>query len=264
MKLRGAHYLILAVVVGLVAVFAVNRTIALRTGAAAEPTKKVLVAMADLTAGTALSDRVVQVKDWPQRLAPPQAAASKGQVEGRVLAIPLFKDEPIILTKLAPEGTAAGLVGILGEEMRAFTVKVDDVSGVAGFIHPGDFVDVLMSLPMSDTKGELLSKIILQDVKVLTAGQYWQQNGNNDPKSVNTVTLEVNAEQSEILNLAATQGKIRLTLRSKNNKLVKPTEGVATSALTKNNGRLAKNEILPRQRKPIEVIKGLEKTATVL
>ena len=138
-----------------------------------------------------------------------------GQANGRVLVVPVSKGEPILLSKLAPEGTAAGLGGLLQGTMRAFTVKVDDVSGVAGFINPGDRVDVLMSVPVLESRGEQLSKIILQDVKVLTAGQVWQPNSRNEPKSFSTVTLEVTPEQTEVLNLASTQGKVRLTLRSR-------------------------------------------------
>jgi len=187
------------------------------------------------------------------------------QANGRVLSVPLCKGEPVLLSKLAPEGTAAGLGGLLKESMRAFTVKVDDVSGVAGFINPGDRVDILMSLPVLESKGEQLSKIILQDVKVLTAGQVWQKNSQNEPKSVNTVTLEVSPEQSEVLNLASTQGKIRLVLRSRANKEVKETPGVITSYLMNGHGHALKASPAegPRE-KTVEVIRGMERSSAKL
>ncbi len=260
MSFKGSKYVVLAVVVGLLAVFAVNRALSSKTGPTV-PTGLILVAEADITSGTMLTPRLVKAVPWPQNLMPSQAIRNVEQVNGRVLSFPLTKGEPVLLSKLAPEGTAAGLGGLLREEMRAFTVKVDDVSGLAGFIHPGDHVDVLMALPVIDNKnGEQISRTILQDIKVLTAGQYWQANGSNEPKTVNNVTLEVSPEQSEILNLASTQGKIRLTLRSKVNKEIKQTPGVVTSNLINGFGPgVHEPAPAPKEKeRVVEVIKGME------
>jgi len=140
-----------------------------------------------------------------------------------VVNMPLSKGEPIILTKLAPEGTAAGLGGLLKKDMRAYTIKVDDVSGVAGFIHPGDRVDILMTVAMPSKSGEQFSKVVLQDIMVLTAGQVWQPAGGGDPKSVNTVTLEVTPEQSEVVEPGKVpQGKIHLSLRNRTTSPLRP------------------------------------------
>jgi pilus assembly protein CpaB len=267
MLLKGNRYIVLAVVVGLVAVFAIHRGLAMRTTAVAEPVNQIVVADADISSGTALVPRLVKTEVWPQRIIPQQAVRSVDQVNGRVVAMPLSKGEPILLAKLAPEGTAAGLGGLLKETMRAFTVKVDDVSGVAGFINPGDRVDVLMSVPVLESKGEQFSKIILQDVKVLTAGQVWQPNAQNEPKSFNTVTLEVTPEQSEVLNLASTQGKIRLTLRSRINKEVTHTTGVITSHLVNGHAALksAPAPVSPEPKeKTVEVIRGLSRETAKL
>jgi pilus assembly protein CpaB len=265
MNLRGVHYILLAVVVGLVAVFALHRVIGTKTPVATEATSTVMVAEADVTSGTALSPRLVKAVDWPQRIVPASAARTPQQVDGRVTVVALSKGEPVLMSKLAPEGTAAGLGGLLNPEMRAFTVRVDDVSGVAGFLHPGDCVDVLMTLPVSDARGEQLSKIILQNIKVLTAGQIWEQNAENKPVSVNTVTLEVTPEQSEVLNLASTQGKIRMTLRSRTNKEVKPTPGIVTSHLVNGSGHV-KTPVAagPRPERTVEIIKGLQRTTATL
>ncbi len=268
MSFKGTKYVVLAVVVGFVAVFSVNRVIIAKT-MPSEPVRKVVVAEADITSGSVLSPRLLKAVAWPQHLVPSHAVSSVGQVDGRVLNVALSKGEPVLLSKLAPEGTAAGLGGLLKEEMRAFTVKVDDVSGVAGFVHPGDHVDVLMTLPMLETnKGEQISRTILQDIKVLTAGQVWQANGQNEPKTVNTVTLEVSPEQSEILNLASTQGKIRLTLRSRVNREIKSTQGVMTSSLITGGSTagLAKKAEIPAAPKErvVEVIKGMQISNTKL
>ena len=265
--MKGIHYIIAAVLVGLVAAFSIHRVMSTQTRAPVDPVSKVVVAEADITAGTPLSARLVKIVDWPQRLVPPQAVQDVSQIEGRVVNMPLSKGEPIILTKLAPEGTAAGLGGLLKKDMRAYTIKVDDVSGVAGFIHPGDRVDILMTVSMPSKSGEQFSKVVLQDIMVLTAGKVWQQAGGGDPKSVNTVTLEVTPEQSEVLNLASAQGKIHLSLRNRTNKAIAPTAGIATSGLisgSKHNTLAPPPTPQAPQKRNVEVIKGMQKSETDL
>ena len=133
---------------------------------------------------------------------------------------------------LAPEGTAAGLSGILEDGKRALTVKVDEVAGVAGFLHPGDHVDVLVDLALkSEGQQDHFSKTILHDITILTTGQIWEQKGNEKPMVVNTVTLELTPENAEVLNLASNEGKIRLALRNRNNKTIAQTRGVTTENL---------------------------------
>ena len=262
MLFKKNRFIVMGVVVGLVAVFAIHKVLAMKTSAVAEPVSQILIAEADITAGTALSPHLCKTEAWPQRIIPAQPIRSMDQANGRVLMVPLSKGEPILLSKLAPEGTAAGLGGLLKDTMRAFTVKVDDVSGVAGFIGPGDRVDVLMSAPLLESRGEQLSKIILQDIKVLTAGQVWQPNSRNEPKSFSTVTLEVTPEQTEVLNLATTQGKVRLTLRSRASKEVTHTPGILTSHLVNGYGKAAPASPVSKDKtveRTVEVIKGMDR-----
>ena len=183
--------------------------------------------------------------------------------------VPIAQGNPILLSMLAPEGTAAGLSGILADGKRALTVKVDEVAGVAGFIHPGDHVDVLMDLAIRDAEvQEHFSKTILHDIMVLTAGQTWEQKGDNKPVVVSTVTLELTPEEAEVLNLASNEGKIRLALRNRNNKTIAQTPGVTTSFLVTGAAKkLDKEKVVvqnTRQEKSIEVIKGLERTEAKL
>jgi pilus assembly protein CpaB len=182
--------------------------------------------------------------------------------------VPIAQGNPILSSMLAPEGTAAGLSGILEDGKRALTVKVDEVAGVAGFLHPGDHVDVLMDMAMQGQgQSEHFSKTILHDISILTTGQIWEQKGENKPVVVNTVTMELTPEQAEVLNLASNQGKIRLTLRNRNNRTVAQTSGVTTSILT--GGVAAKKERKvesqpEREQKRVEVIKGLDRTEAKL
>src|SRR4030042_3190551 len=107
MPSKGIRYILLAVVVGLGAVVAIHRGLAMRTNTAAQPTAQVLVAKADITSCTALSPRLVKAVAWPQQIVPPQAVRSVDQANGRVLQVPLSKGEAVLLSQLAPEGTAA-------------------------------------------------------------------------------------------------------------------------------------------------------------
>ena len=228
---RGTIFIVASVVAGLVATFAIHRYVSIKTTIPVAATHQVIIAAGDISPGTALSSQAVKTVTWPLKVIPPKSASSMGEIEGRVVMVPIPQGNPILFSMLAPEGTSAGLSGILPDGKRALTVKVDEVAGVGGFIHPGDHVDVLVDLPLKETS-EHFSKTILHDISVLTTGQIWQAKGDdNKPVVVNTVTLELTPHESEVLNLASNEGKIRLALRNRNNKTVAETEGVTTSFL---------------------------------
>jgi len=263
---RGTIFIAAAVVAGLVATFAIHRYVSVKTQVPVAATRQVFIAASEISPGTALSKPLVKAVAWPQEVVPPNCASSLREIEGRVAKVPIYTGNPILFTMLAPEGTAAGLSGILADGKRALTVKVDEVAGVAGFIHPGDRVDVLVDLSIRDIK-EHFSKTILHDIMVLTTGQIWEQKGDSKPVVVNTVTLELTPEEAEVLNLASNEGKIRLALRNRNNRTIAQTAGVTTSFIL--NGAVEKESKAeaappPRAGKGIEVIKGLERTEAKL
>jgi pilus assembly protein CpaB len=263
---RGTIFLVAAVVAGLVATFGIHRYVSVKTRVVETPTRQVFIATADISPGTALSGTAVKAVTWPQAVIPPNCPSSMREIENRVVKVPIPQGNPVLLSMLAPVGTAAGLSGILDDGKRALTVKVDEVTGVAGFIHPGDHVDVLMDLALDGQKDHF-SKTILHDISVLTTGQIWEQKGDNKPMVVNTVTLEVTPEAAEMLNLASNNGKIRLALRNRNNKTVAQTAGVTTAILI--NGAEAKRETKEaaqpvRDDKRVEVIKGLDRSEAKL
>jgi pilus assembly protein CpaB len=260
---KGVAYMGIAVVAGLVATFAVSRYVAHKTYVPPVLTGKVAVATTDIAPGNALAAGAIKIVSWPKALIPPQAASASNQVEGRVAIMGISTGEPIIFNKLAPVGTAAGLSSLLGEHNRAMTVRVDDVSGVAGFIHPRDKVDVLADMKMRGTE-ENFSKTILQNIMVLSTGQTWVQT-DSKPKVVNTVTLEVTPEQAELLNLASSEGKIRLALRSRLNDKTPETSGVLSSSLfaaVKKAAPAAKEEKEKKVKEDrrVEVIKGMQRS----
>ena len=265
---RGTVFLAAAVVAGLVATYGIHRYVSAKTQVVKAPTRQVFIATADISPGTAITAQQVKGVTWPQEVIPPNSAATMREIENRVVKVPIPQGNPVLFSMLAPVGTAAGLSGILDDGKRALTVKVDEVAGVAGFIHPGDHVDVLMDMAMK-TQGqqEHFSKTILHDITILTTGQIWEQKGDNKPMVVNTVTLELSPEQAEVLNLASNNGKIRLALRNRNNKTVAQTPGVTTSVLI--NGANTQKEsavaVQPvRQERRVEVIKGLDRSEAQL
>lgn len=280
MKLpKGFGYIVLSVLVGMVATLMIHRYVIMRTEPPTQVKRvsQVLVAATDIIPGTRLTDRLAREVSWPQDIIPARALHTFKQVKGRVVMVPISKGEPILLSKLAPEGTAAGLAGLLKKKELAMTVRTDDVSGVAGFIHPGDRVDVLVSLPIPGSKGEKFSKIILQNIKVLSTGQVWAQTPGGceegegcEDRDVEkklkvhaTATLEVTPEQAEILNLGSTQGKIRLALRNSLNMAEVNTSGVATSNLVSGVVKSAPSSENPGSG-GIEVIKGVNRSSASL
>jgi pilus assembly protein CpaB len=258
---KGTIFMAIAGLVGLVAMYIMHSYISAKTRVVVNPTGQVLVAAADISPGTMITQGLVKSVTWPLELIPPKAASSLNQLEGRVVNSPLGAGEPLLLTKLAPEGASLGLAALLAEGKRALSVRVDDVSGVAGFVHPGDHVDVLVEMAMADSKDHF-SKTILQNIPVLSAGQSWEQVRDALPRVVNTVTLVLTNEQAELLNLASNQGRIRLALRNRNDVAPVETRGVDTSTLF----GLAKKEPakmgekLGEKARNVEVIKGLERS----
>jgi len=255
-----------AVVAGLLATFGIHRYVVNKTQVALAPTGMVAVATGDIAPGTALAGVSLKLVSWPKELIPPQCAASLNQVEGRVVTFPISSGEPIMFSKLAPVGTAAGLSSLLNESKRALTVRVDDVTGVAGFLHPRDRVDVLADMKLKGVD-ENYSKVILQDITVLSIGQIWQQTEDDKPKVVNAVTLELTPEQTEIVNLASNEGKIRLALRGGGNKATVETSGVAISNLFAGMMKPPPATMPQKEAKPekcVEVIKGCERSKATL
>jgi pilus assembly protein CpaB len=266
---RGTIFLAVAVVAGLVATFGIHRYVSMKTRVVEAPTRQVFIATADISPGTALSGSAVKAVTWPQAVIPPNCASSMRELENRVVKVPIPQGNPVLFSMLAPVGTAAGLSGILDDGKRALTVKVDEVAGVAGFVHPGDHVDVLMDMPMKGQgqgQQEHFSKTILHDITILTTGQIWEQKGDNKPIVVNTVTLELTPGDAEVLNLASNQGKIRLALRNRNNKTIAQTPGVTTSTLINGGAKKdSKAAVQPdREDKRVEVIKGLDRSEAKL
>jgi pilus assembly protein CpaB len=144
---------------------------------------------------------------------------------------PLQENEPILDGKLAPKGAGGGLPVIIDQGKRALTMRVNDVSGVAGFVTPNTRVDVLFTIDDKVNTTEPSTRIIMQDVRALAAGQSIQPDKDGKPVSVGVVTFLVSPEQAETLALASQQGSIVLALRNSLDTTRVKTFGTKTSAL---------------------------------
>jgi pilus assembly protein CpaB len=204
-----------AVIFGLVAAVSVGRFLASAKGNANG--RRVVLAKVDIPVGTRLIAEQLTTAHYPPGATPAGAFDAPDKLVGRVVVTSLAANEVLTDMKLAPEGSSGGLSAIIPEGYRAMTVKVDDVVGLAGFVVSGALVDVVVVIdpPDNSSNKDPISKIVLQNIKVLASGQSLDRPRNErDPERVNTVTLQVTPDQAEKLALASTEGKVRLMMRN--------------------------------------------------
>jgi pilus assembly protein CpaB len=213
---RLVFVLVGAVMFGLVAAVSVSRYLS-NAQATSRNMQTVVVAKADIPLGTkVVADQLMAVQ-FPPGAMPDGTFDKADNVVGRVTVMNVAAREPVTDFKLAPEGSAGGLSAVIPEGYRAMTVKVDDVIGVAGFLQPGTMVDVLTVIEPPEQEGSRnpISKIVLQNVKVLASGQKLDRpKDEREADSVKAVTLQVTPGQAEKLALASTEGKLQLVLRN--------------------------------------------------
>jgi pilus assembly protein CpaB len=177
----------------------------------------VVVAKVAIPLGTKIIPEQLSVVQFPRESMPDGVFDSVEKLTGRVAVTNIAAREPITDAKLAAEGTAGGLSAVIPEGYRAITVKVDDVVGISGFILPGAMVDVVVVINPAENsiQQDPISKIVLQNIKVLANGQNIDQPKNErEANSVKAVTLQVTPEQAEKLVLAANEGKLQLVMRN--------------------------------------------------
>ena len=196
------------------------------------PTRQVVVAAADLDVGAELRREDIRIIDWPANAVPATAISDPKDVIGRGIVLPVIQNEPILPMKLALEGAGAGLPPAIPPGLRAVSVRVNEVIGVAGYVLPGTRVDVVATVSPTGSSTDMTSKVILTNVQVLAAGTKIERDGDKDkPMPVSVVTLLVNPEEAERLTLASTEGKIQLALRNPLDKTTPVTRGIRPSAL---------------------------------
>jgi pilus assembly protein CpaB len=191
----------------------------------------VAVAARPLTLGAMLTASDVKLVPWPQSSPVAGAYSKVEEVVNRGLTAPVVENEPITAAKLAPLEAGAGLPPTIVAGMRAISVKVNEVIGVAGFVVPGTHVDVLVTL--SRQQADSMSRVVVSNVQVLTAGTKYDQDQAKDGRPVpsTVVTLLVTPDDAERIALASSVGSIMLTLRNPLDKDPTETKGTRTASL---------------------------------
>jgi pilus assembly protein CpaB len=201
---------------------------------AKQETAQVMLAARDLPVGTLIGEADLKKGAWSGSL-PPNAVLKKEDAIGRGVVAGIYMGEPILQSRLAVRGAGAGLAATIPPGMRAVAVRVNDVVGVAGFVVPGQRVDVLvLGTPPggSATTGTgTITKTILQNIQVLSAGQNMLQDAEGKPATVQVVNLLVTPQQAETLSLVSNDMRIMLVLRNPLDSKEVASNGTAASSV---------------------------------
>ena len=215
---RSLLFIVLAVLIaGLVAVWAGNRLTGNTTVKAQKvETMPIAVAAVDINWGEVLVKEQVKTLPYLKANLPAGYFADANALVGRTILFPVKANEPILDSRLAPMNfKGGGVAAVVGEGKRAMAVKVDKVIGVSGFIHPGNRVDILVTMDHPQKERGSVAKIVLENVLVLATGPEMEATGKKEKAApVDVITLEVTPEEGEKLALAAAEGKLQLTLRN--------------------------------------------------
>jgi pilus assembly protein CpaB len=234
MNRRSRHLVVLtvAVVTATIASFAVYKAISGMPARAAEARQLVVVAARSMAIGTALTAADVKVVSWPAESPISGAVGDVTKVVNRGLLTAVLENEPLTANKLASVDAGAGLSPAIPRGMRAMSVRVNDVIGVAGFVVPGTRVDVLVTIRRTS---DSMTRTAASNVQVLAAGTRLDQGKSESDaktaKASTVVTLMVSPEEVERITLAQSEGEIMLVLRNPLDTEPTATTGVRTASL---------------------------------
>jgi pilus assembly protein CpaB len=228
---RALIALVVAIVIAVIASRFVYRQIQQASVVKPMPVSHVVVASRPLALGTPLTAQDLALITWPQDTPMAGSFTRIQDCIGRSVITPMSKNEPILEAKLAPKEAGVGLPAAIPVGMRAVSVRVDDVVGVSGFAMPGTMVDV-MATGTPQGESDSLTRTIIQDVRVLAAGQTVEQDKQGKPHTVGVVTLLLTPKQADQLTMASTDNRIHLALRNTiDTKVIEKSEPVFKSAL---------------------------------
>jgi pilus assembly protein CpaB len=200
--------------------------------AATVSTRPVIVAASNMDIGAEIRPEHLRSVRWPSEYVPTDAFGDMQAVVGRGVIQPIVQNEPILPGKLASKDAGVGLPPAIPPGMRALSVRVNDVVGVAGYVLPGTRVDVVATVNPTQQQTDVTSKVVLTNVQVLTAGTKIERDAEGGkPMAVSVVTLLVDPAEAERLTLASTEGKIQLALRNPLDKTAPVTPGIRPAAL---------------------------------
>lgn len=261
MKARGLVLLGVSAILGFISIAWVQKP-AQTNGMA-----KVVVAKIPLNYGDRLIAERLKLVDYPKEAIPPGAFDSIDKIAGpnedRVILRAIELNEPVLPDKISGTGGRAILSTVIDKNMRAVTISVNDVKGVAGFVQPGDRVDVLLTRKIGNNPvdtTEQRNDVLLQNIKVLGVDQ--QADDKKDkPTVAKAVTLEVSPEDGQKLTLAASIGNLSLALRNFANPEAAATRTLSVSDLVPSEPKHVKAPVVrPHPRPKIEIFRGTDST----
>jgi pilus assembly protein CpaB len=222
-SLRSVLVVVLALFFGGSAAVGINALRNPPPPAAPVETIPVVVAAVDVPRFSSLSAPMLKTRDFPKDLAPPGSLTRVEDAVDRVTFNQLLKDEAVLDAKLAGRGAGRGMAPGIAEGMRAFTIQTPNVaSGVAGFILPGNKVDVLLNAN-AGSEGGSVTTTLLQNVEILAVDQRVEAPADNKvDANLRSVTLLVTPEQALLLDLAGNKGTMHLSLRNPNDVVTAP------------------------------------------
>jgi pilus assembly protein CpaB len=210
---RYSFLLAVAVLTAGAATFGVYRVLENTKANNRVETVPVVVATQDIPEGFAIERIALAVNQWPAGTMPAGAFSSADSLVGRVARVAIYKGEPIVPGRLAPDGTGPGLAVKIATGKRAIAVQINDVAGISGLIQPNSRVDVLVTLRGIDAQQQPITTLFMENMRVLSVGTIVQPGPDNRPINATTATLEVTPEEAEQLVIAQREGTIQLALR---------------------------------------------------
>src|SRR2546426_7619381 len=220
-----------ALALGAFVSFAVYRNLQSR-GSGGQPGMEVIVAADNIPVGAKIEEKDLQIVRYPADNLPPNSPRSRASVLGRGVILPISKGEFILLNKLAGPNAGSGLPALIPPGMRAMSVRVNEVVGVAGFVQPGTRVDVLLT--GNPGSGQQQTTTVLENVGVIAAGQRLERNAAGEAQMAPVITLLVSPDDAQKLTLASTEGRIQLALRNPLDTRQEGLVSVKTGALYRN------------------------------
>jgi pilus assembly protein CpaB len=180
---------------------------------------QVVVTSMDVPRGSMITADQIKIRDIPKDQVHPLAIRKIDDAVNRAVITPLIKDEPLLEGKLAPKGSRGSMAWVTKPGMRAFTIHTPSLaSGVAGFVMPGDHIDVLLTMngEPKDGSGGGSTTTLLQNVEVMAVDQRIDAPAENkvDLNQLRSVTLQVTPDQSLLLDLGQNKGTLHLSLRN--------------------------------------------------
>lgn len=237
---------------------------------------EVIVASKDLKEGTKIDASMLAPAQIPEKFAQPYVARAPRDVVGMMTAAPIAKNEQVLLNKVRrPEEMPTGttLSSLMSDGKRAVTIGIDAMTGVGGFVSPGDKVDILWTFKLpsgANQESQVVTLTLFQDVVILAAGG--EMAGRRAEKTIdaareNTVTLALTPQDISFLLFAREQGRIQLSLRSQQETqtqvAVAPTN-ISTILETKLGLKAPAPPVMPKPPHQVEVFKGLKRDVVVL